>query len=256
MRRLALTFALVAFLAASAGETVAEPVQRGHLRVSFSAAFNPKRLPRAGAAPISVELGGRISTTDGTDPPGLRQIEIAINRHAILDPTAVPTCRLDEIQPSSTAYARRVCASARVGEGSFDAAVVIPEQSPYPSRGTVTAFNGVENGQPVILLHIYGTQPLPTSFTLPLRIGHGHGEFGRVLRGALPSVDVHVGFVTGISLRLDGRHGRAGNPYLAAGCPAPAGFRQAVFPLARVSFAFNGGPTLRSTLRRSCTASR
>lgn len=236
-------------------QALAETVPHGKLRVSFSGKLQPKRLPRAGKAPVSVQLGGRIYTTDGSDPPGLRRLQIAINGNGRLDPAAVPRCRLQDIQPASTEYAQRVCGAAKVGEGSFSAAVAIPGQAPYPSRGTVTAFNGSEGGRPVIYLHIYGTRPLPTSFTLPLQIRKGHGTFGTVLTGSLPSVDVHVGFVTGISLRLDGGASRRdAHPYLSAGCPAPKGFPGAVFPLAKVSFAFAEGPTLGTTLVRSCRA--
>ncbi|HSC21375.1 MAG TPA: hypothetical protein VLC07_06565 [Solirubrobacterales bacterium] len=231
----------------------AETVPHGKLRVSFSGKLQPNRLPRKGAKAIAVAVGGRIYTTDGSDPPPLRRIAIAINANGHLDPAAVPSCRLRQIQPASTEYARRVCGAAEVGEGTFSASVAIPEQAPYPSRGIVTAFNGREGGRPVIYLHIYGTRPLPTSFTLPLQIRPGHGQFGTVLTGDLPSVDAHVGFVTGISLRLDGgdSHGTR-RPYLSAGCPAPDGFPGAIFPLARVSFGFAQGPTLGTTLVRNC----
>lgn len=252
MRRLAFLIPLLAALLMATEDGRTETEQEGTLRVAFTARLMPKELPRHGTAPIDVELGGRISTTDGSDPPGLRRIEIGINRRGHLHPRALPRCRLDRIQPATTAYARQVCSTSRVGTGSFSAAVVIPGQAPYPSEGTVTAFNGVERGHPVILLHIYGTRPVPTSFTLPLRIGRGRGDFGTVLRGTLPSVDVGVGFVTGISLRLEGRRG--GKRYLTAGCPAPKGFPGAVFPLVRAGFSFAAGPTLRSTLLRSCRA--
>jgi hypothetical protein len=234
----------------------AEVAQKGNLRVSYSGSLAPKRLPRQGVAPVAVELGGRIITTDGLDPPALKQIEIAINHNGRLDPSARPICRLEQIQPASTSYARQVCGAARVGEGTFDASVAIPEQAPYPSRGTVTAFNGVERGKPVILLHIYGSEPVPTSFTLPLTIARGRGAFGTVLRGRLPLVDVHVGFVTGISLRLEGGGGSGRRPYLAAGCPAPKSFSSAVFPLLRARFSFADGRSLQSTLVRSCGARR
>lgn len=231
----------------------AEVVPHGKLRVSFFGKLRPDRLPRKGAAPISVQFGGRIYTTDGSDPPALRRLEIAINSHGHLNPAAVPRCRLDQIQPAGTDYARRVCGAAQVGQGTFSAAVSIPGQAPYPSRGTVTAFNGREGGRPVILLHIYGTRPLPTSFTVPLRIKRGRGQFGTVLSGELPLVDAHVGFVTGISLRLDGGASRSSRrPYLSAGCPAPKGFPVVPFPLAKASFAFAHGPTLATTLVRHC----
>jgi len=230
-----------------------ELVQKGNLRVSFRGTLRPKKLPRQGTAAITVRVGGRIFTTDGADPPGLTQISIAINRRARLDPAARPSCTYDQIQPSTTAYARKVCAGARVGEGTFSASVAIPEQAPYPSQGTVTAFNGTDAGRPVIFLHIYGTEPLPTSFTLPLRMSRGSGQFGTVLTGQLPSVDAHVGFVTGIALELDGGS-RSGRPYLAAGCPAAKGFPGAIFPLTRAEFRFADGRKLRSTLVESCTA--
>lgn len=250
-RRAALAAALLALLAAASGAARAEIAQKGSLRVSFSGNLAPKKLPREGRAAVAVSLGGEISTTDGSDPPGLRRIEIAINREGRLDPGALPACRLEQIQPASTAYARRACAAARVGEGSFSASVSIPEQAPYPSRGVVTAFNGLQDGRPVIFLHVFGSEPLPTSFTLPLSISPGRGTFGTVLRGTLPTLDSHVGFVTGISLRLD-RGGSRSRPYLSAGCPAPAGATLAAYTLARLRFAFADGATLGSPLVRGC----
>lgn len=252
-RRLLALVAIAAAVSALSSHALGEVAQKGNLRVNFSGSFSPKKLPRDGFAPIGVSLGGNITTTDGADPPGLGRIEIAINRHGHLDPTALPTCSLDQIQPASTAYARRVCRRARVGEGRFNAAVSIPEQAPYPSAGVVTAFNGVEHGRPVVFLHIYGTEPLPTSFTLPLSISRGKGTFGTILRGTLPSVDAHVGFVTGLTLTLN-RVSRRGKSYLSAGCPAPKGFSGAVFPLLRASFLFNEGPTLSESLVRRCRA--
>jgi hypothetical protein len=256
MKRLRLlaaaTIGTLALIGAS--QAIGETAQKGNLRVSFSGALNPKQLPRHGTAPIAVRIGGRISTTDGGDPPGLERIEMAINRAGRFDPRALPACRLDQIQPASTSYARRVCGSARVGDGAFSASIAIPEQSPYPSQGTVTAFNGVVGGRPVILLHIYGAQPVPTSFTLPLEFRRGSGRFSVALRGDLPTVDTHVGFVTGISLQLDGGPAAGKHPYLSAGCPAPQGFGGALFPLARASFTFADGRALSSTLVRRCSA--
>jgi hypothetical protein len=232
----------------------AEVVQRGRLRVSFEGEIRPSALPRQGAAPISVRLGGRITTADRSAPPQLRRLTVAINREGRLDYAGLPACRLDEIQPATTANALRACGPSKVGEGSFSANVVIPRQSPFPSEGKVVAFNGLEDGHPVIFAHVYGTEPVPTSYTLALRIKRSKGAFGTVLSASLPEVTSDVAFVTGISLELDRRYryrGRA-HSYLAAACPAPRGFPGVVFPLARVSFAFTGGKVLGSTLIRSC----
>jgi hypothetical protein len=251
-----LCIALAALLAlclgtgASAGTEI---VQKGTLRVSFLGGIAPKRLPRVGSRAVSVRFGGKISTTDGSDPPPLEALELAINRNGHIDPGAVPACEVSEIQPSTTAYALSVCGASKVGHGTFAAAVSVPEQSPFPSTGTVTAFNGVQAGRPVILLHIYGTEPLPTSLTVPLTIGRGKGQFGTTLRGKLPSVEADVGFVTGISLQLE-RAGSRRRPYLAAGCPAPKGFSEALFPLARAGFVFAGAQKLHATLTETCRA--
>ena len=63
--------------------------------------------------------------------------------------------------------------------------------------------------------------------------------------------------MTGLSmtLRRSFRFRGTRHSYLSAGCPAPAGFHGAVFPLARTSFAFAGHRTLTSVLNRTCKVS-
>jgi len=254
MRRIGSALAALLLCLALAVAAEGEIAQHGNVRVTFTGALSPKRLPRHGSAPVSVRLGGRISTLDGGNPPPLRAIELEINRNGHLDPRALPACRLAQIQPGTTQYARRVCGRSKVGEGSFSAAVAIPGQAPFPSKGAVTVFNGVEGGRPVLLLHVYGSEPVPTSLTVPLAMRRERGTFGTLLRGQLPSVEANVGFVTGISLQLGGSAAKGRRPYLSAGCPAPKGFASVSFPLARMTFVFAGAPALRETLTRSCGA--
>lgn len=255
MRRLALAAAALSLLALvplAWGETA----QKANLRVHFSARISPTKLPRQGRAPIGVTVGGRIVTLDGAPPPQLQAIRIEINRAGRLDPGDLPSCTYEEIQPSTTAAAQRACGPARIGEGSFAANVVIPEQSPFPSAGKIVAFNGLEAGRPVILAHVYGTVPVPLSYTLVLRMARGKGTWGTVLSAKLPEVTSDVAYITSISLTLNRRFLRAGKTrgYVSADCPAPRGFPGAVFPLARASFAFGAAGTLSSTMIRSCRA--
>jgi hypothetical protein len=252
-------------LLAVAAPASAETAQRGSLRVAFSGRVSPKALPRHGSAPVAVTVGGRISTLDGSRPPQLQGIEIAVTRFGRFDTADLPSCTYEEIQPSTTAGAMAACGRAKVGEGSFSASVVIPEQSPFPSQGKIVAFNGrVPCGssgagtctRPAILAHVYGTEPVPLSYTLVLRMSHGHGIWGTVLSASLPEVTPDVAYVTGLSLTLDRRFTRDGRAhgYVSAGCPAPPGFPGAVFTLARASFTFAGAGTLSSPLPRSCNA--
>jgi hypothetical protein len=233
----------------------AEIAQKGDLRVTFDGNFSPHALPRANVKPISVSVSGRISTSDGAPPPQLRKILIAINRQGRLDYKGLPVCHLRQIQPSTNSGALAACRSALVGSGSFSADVKLPQQSPFPSSGKVLAFNGVIKGRPVILAHVYGTEPIPTSYTLPFAINSAKGTFATALSVDLPQVTSDWGFVTGISITL-GRsftsHGHT-RGYLSASCPAPKGFPGVVFPLAKASFVF-AKKTLTSTLTRSCGA--
>ncbi|HMJ73819.1 MAG TPA: hypothetical protein VK471_10700 [Solirubrobacterales bacterium] len=234
----------------------AELVQEGAVRVALSGSLSPKRLPRHGTAPISVSIGGHISSTSSAGPPQLQEVTFAFNRVGSLDLGGLPRCRLGHISPSTTQEALLACSGALVGEGHFSANVRFPEQSPFPSKGKVLAFNGVLRGSPVIFAHIYGTEPVPTSYVLPLLIHRGKGMFATVMSASLPHATGEWGYVTGLDLKL-GRtyssHGKS-HSFLSAGCPAPKGFPGALFPLVRTSFAFAGGKALTATLTRSCKA--
>ena len=230
-------------------------VQKGALRINFDGSLTPHALPRTGSAPVRVAVGANITTTDGSNPPQLRQITIAINREGHFNPQGLPLCRLSQIQPSSTASALRACRASLVGQGSFSAKVLLPEEAPFPSNGKVYAFNGTYNGRPAILAHVYGTNPVPTSYTIPFVVSPSKGTFGTTLNASLPQVTSEWGYVTGLQMTL-GRtfssHGKR-RSYLSAACPAPKGLSVVPFPLARASFAFPG-KTLTSILTRTCRA--
>lgn len=251
--RLALTGALCLVLLV-AGAAPAEVIQRGSVRVVLDGAIAPKRLPRDGGAPVKVTVGTRISAAADAAAPRLRRIEIAINRHGRIDPSGLPLCEVDDIQPATTAKALQACRGALVGHGRFLAQVAVSRQSAFPSEGRIVAFNGTYRGRPAILAHVYGSDPLPTSLTLPFVLGKASGIFGTKLTATLPYSD--DGYVTGIELILDRvftyRGERRG--YASASCPAPKGFPGAVFPFAKATYSFVGGPTLSSTLVRSCKA--
>lgn len=248
----AVMLALAALLASSPAS--AEVSQKRGVRVAVEGSIKPSRLPRRGAAPVAVSFAGRIGSSRSGEPPQLREISIAINRHGHLDTRGLPRCRIRRIDPSTTRDAIAVCRSSLVGEGGFSANVKLPEQSPFPSQGKVLAFNGRFRGRPAVLVHIFGTSPVPTSIVLPFAISSTRGTFGTELTASLPRVTGDWGFVTGIGMTLSRRYSYRGkrHSYMSAACPAPSGFRRVFFPLARTSFAFAGGPTVTSTLTRSC----
>ena len=234
--------------------TQAVIVQRHGIKVSFEGKLAPKKLPRDRSAPVRVAVGAKIAGAEGKDPPQLREISIAINRYGRFDPTGLPVCTERDIQPATTQNALKACRSSLVGVGSFEAKVLLSQQSPFPAKGKMYAFNAIVNGKPAILAHVYGTQPVPTSFTFPFVLKPSKGTFGTVLSAQLPHATGGSGFITGLSMNLGRNFSYRGKrrSYLSASCPAPKGFHKAVFPLARAGFAFKGGRRLSSTLERSC----
>ena len=91
-RRAAALAVFATLLASTAAAVRAEIVQQGNLRVTTSGKLSPSRLPRHGAAPIAVTVGGRIATADGTLPPQLRSMRIELNRHGRLETAGLPDC--------------------------------------------------------------------------------------------------------------------------------------------------------------------
>lgn len=233
----------------------AEVAQKQGVRVSVTGQMAPSRLPRRGRAPVAVKIGGRIASAIPSGLPQLQRLLIAINSHGHLSTNGIPRCRLGRIDPSTTAEARAACASSLIGEGSFSADVRLPEQSPFPSQGKVLAFNGRLRGRPAIFAHIYGTEPVPTSYVLPFLVKRTHGTYGTLLEGSFPQVTGEWGFVTGLSMTLGNSFSSAPGKqgYLSAGCPAPKGFNAAPFPLMRSRFSFAGGPDLVSVVTSTCT---
>jgi hypothetical protein len=251
LRIAALCLALLALgLAAPAA---GEIIQRGGVRVKLEGEISPRTIPRDGVAPVQVKVGATISPTDGKEtPPRLTRMAIAINSEGRLDATGLPVCRIEDIQPATNQKALAACRGALVGRGEFAAEVSLSNQGTYPSHGRILAFNGRYKGRPAIFAHVYGTEPVPTSVTLPFIVGHTGGTFGTTLTAALPEAE--NSYVTALSLVLSRRytdHGKL-RSYASAGCPAPKGFSGAVFPFAKVSFSFAGGSVLSSTLPGSC----
>ncbi len=233
----------------------AEVSQKDTVRVTVTGTLAPQALPRSGAAPVAVSVGGEIATTDQSAPPQLKSLRIEVNRNGRLDATGLPTCSYSSIQPASSARALSACRSSLVGQGRFSANIVLSGQDPYPTKGRLLVFNGRSHGKPVLLGQIYAPRPFATSFVFVFAIRHiAKGPYGTALEASLPRALGNWGYVTGIEMRLSRRYSYRGqrHSYISAGCPAPAGFTKVAFPLARTSFSFSGGVKLSSTLTRSC----
>jgi hypothetical protein len=252
-RRLATLVLLLAATGALAALARAEVIQSGDIRVNFRADFSPRSLPRERQAPITVEVGGNISTTDGSHPPPLRQLRVELNSAGQIESRGLPACTAASLQSTSSELALEHCRPALVGTGTFQAQLQF-SGAPILVDGRALVFNGVVHGRPGMLIHIYIAAPVRVTLVIPLAITRRGGRFGTVLTTNVPSLAGGFGSITELQLRVGRQYGYRGvrHSYLSAACAAPAGFPGAVFPFARGTFTFTGGRVLHTVLTRNC----
>lgn len=258
MRRRFVITALIAVLALGATAAYgAVRVVKDGLELTFDADFSPHSLPRDRGAPVSVEVSGRIATTDGTHPPPLRRLEVAIHRNGRLYSKGLPTCSAPILQSTSTKTAMERCGAALVGRGSFRAEVQLGKE--VVATGRILAFNSRRHGKPALLMHLFAGVPVRFTLIVPLTISHpGKGRFGTVLRASIPRLGGGLGSVTEINLTIHRRYAYAGKrrSYVSAACEAPAGFTAAPFVFARGTFDFEGHSQISESLEQICQVRR
>jgi hypothetical protein len=256
MRRRLPIFVLAALLALAAATIAWGAVAKsGKVLVHFNADFSPHALPREAASPIEVTIKGAVTTSDGSHPPPLQQLDVELNRNGRLYTNGLPSCPSASLQSTSSSEARARCGRALVGHGSFSADIALGDTKPVTSGGEILAFNGRRAGKPALLLHFFGGVPVRFTLVVPLRIGHRKdGAFGTVLRARIPQLANGFGSITQINLSLGRSWSFAGKrrSYLSAACNAPKGFTQVPFPFARARFRFQDRPDVSSTLIKSC----
>jgi hypothetical protein len=254
MRRRLVTLALLlVVMGGLAAVARAEVIQSGDLRVNFQVNFTPNSLPREQLAPIAVEVGGKISTTDGSRPPALRQMRIELNSAGKIESRGLPACTASALQSTSSEAALARCKPAQVGTGTFEAQLRFGGE-PIAVDGRALVFNGRVGGQAGMLIHIYIATPVRVTLVVPLKISRRPGRFGTVLTTNVPELASGFGSITELALKIGRQYNFGGvrRSYLSAACEAPAGFPGGVFSFARGTFAFTGGQTIHTVLTRSC----
>jgi hypothetical protein len=249
--------AIAAALAAALALTAvarAEQDQSGNLIASFHGGIAPVKLPRTEPVPVSVQMGGKIKTTDRSTPPKLERIILQINSNGKIQTKGLPTCSLGKLESVSGASAKRSCAAALIGHGNVTSRVSLPGQGAFASNGALLAFNGTYKGRPAVLSQVESGPPLPLTYVIVFEVKKKGGTFGTELVGTLPDIASEYGYISAFDLSLGATYSFHGKKmsYASADCPAPAGFPGAVFPFAKASYEFADGRTLSSKLERQC----
>lgn len=255
MRRRLVWLGSAVGLLAAASLAQAAVIQEGGLRITVTSQIQPYKLPRDKPAPIAVFVAGHLAAPHGGIPPQLKRLTVEVNRNGLLQSKGLPTCRVAQIQPASTERALANCGEAVIGSGQFWAHIVLPDQGAYPTHGRLLIFNGREKGKPVLLTHIFTSNPFFSSFVLTFKIAQiKNGAYGTELSASLPEALGSWGYVDRIKLTLKRKYGYRGQQlsYFNSACPAPKGVPRVVFPLARASFDFAAGISLSAKVEKSC----
>jgi hypothetical protein len=254
MPRRAGALGLAVAILACASLAQAAVIQEGNLRITLLSQIQPNKLPRDKPAPIAVFVAGHLAAPHGGIPAQLQKMTVKVNRHGLLQSKGLPVCQIAQLQPASTERALANCGEAVIGSGQFWAHIVLPDQGAYGTRGRLLIFNGRENGHPVLLTHIFTSNPFFSSFVLTFAIKKIKGLYGTQLSASLPEALGSWGYVDRIKLTLKRKYTFKGKElsYFNSACPAPKGVKRIVFPLAEASFQFAEGLSLTTKVEKAC----
>jgi hypothetical protein len=254
MRRRAGALGIAVAILTCASMAGAAVVQEGNLRITLLSQVQPYKLPRNTPSPIAVFVAGHLAAPHGGIPAQLQKMTVKVNRHGLLQSKGLPVCQIAQLQPASTERALANCGDAVIGSGQFWAHIVLPDQGAYGTRGRLLIFNGRENGHPVLLTHIFTSNPFFSSFVLTFAIKKIKGLYGTQLSASLPEALGSWGYVDRIKLTLKRKYTFKGRElsYFNSACPAPKGVKRIVFPLAEASFDFAEGLSLTTKVEKAC----
>lgn len=247
--------AAVALLAVVVVPAAAEQAGTPEVVVSFDGKISPRRLPRHRPAPVSLELSGGVTGTEGNPPPQLQRIELAFGARGGLDTAGLPVCPRFRLRNATQRQALARCRGALVGRGRIDAEVPLNPADPIPAHAGVLVFNGISHGRPAAWLHAYTASP-PVSFVLPFYLRRqSTGAYGVLMRSPVRRALGRWPRLRSFEITLGRRYGTSGelHSYLNARCPLPPRFDHLAVPVARATYVFAPRPKrLTQPISRLC----
>lgn len=222
-RNLMLAIAASAMLAlgiaayANAAKTV---IQVGNLKLTFGSTISPKALPKAAYVPITTDIEGQVTTTDGTHPSAFRETVIDVDKDVKISVKGLPACKPGQLEAQDTKAAKRVCGTTVLGSGLAHAEIAFPEQAPIKVASPITVFNGGEKGGKVtLLIHTFLTVPVPAAIVTTVTIAKKGAGLHSIAK--VPVVAGGSGSVLDFKFKLGRTYTYNGKKvgYLEARCP-------------------------------------
>jgi hypothetical protein len=254
MRKNVLRTAVLTVVAvlAMGGAALAIVLREGPIQVEAEGGFTPTTLPKHTTAPIMLHGEGKIGTTDGSLPPILKTLTIWFDKHGAVVTKGLPYCTKGKLAATTSATARRVCASSIVGEGSGTALIVFPEQKPFKATSPITLFNAApHNGNPTLLAHAYLSVPAPTTYIVPVEIQKvSNGPFGFRTEAQIPKIAGGYGIPLEGRIKIGKKWAYKGQQLSYANASCPSGKLQA-----KTEVEFTDATKLSGLILKTCKGS-
>lgn len=188
LRKIAVLGCLLAL--SSCATAYALMIEIGPLWVSATATMQPRELPKHGNAPITLSTVTRVGTHDGSTPPTLKTLLFYFDKHGTIDTKGLPRCTVRKLEGTTTAQARKRCASSFVGRGTVKTLVAMPSKAPFTMTSALSLFNGPPTGgNPTLIAHGYETVPSPKALLVSIPIERvSHGRYGFRAQVEMPEI--------------------------------------------------------------------
>lgn len=209
-KRLTLAVAMAASIAlavSGVAAAVQSPVLTGPNgnTQSIGIKFSPQKLPKAKAAPVTLDVSTATTTTtnpNGVPVPAVQAI-VDFPKDVKLFSKGYPSCSATELENTSAEVALSACKAAEIGGGEGTALLPVGTKV-FPVTTTITAFNGApQGGKPVILLHTYSEVPIQTTLVLVgVVTNYGKEGYGPRLTVTIPLIGGGAGAITGFHVNI------------------------------------------------------
>ncbi len=191
------------------------------LNVSAGGSAFPRKLPANEYAPVTWSPFLKITTSDGTHPPALRELVVDIDKNVRLNATGFPTCRGTALEERSSKGALEACRAAFLGEGKAHVEIAGAEGAPELLATRLLVFNGGQrNGAEKLLIHAYLGEPGPTAVVTRIVAQKKGGGFHATAE--VPVIADGLGSLVDLTFELGKTYSYKGKKvgYFEARCPA------------------------------------
>ena len=248
IRALAVAVAAVGVMAALVASASGITIKAGNIEATFDGKISPTKFPKKEKAPLTLELSGKLKTTDGSHIAAAKTISLDFDKAGELFTKGLPSCTVGQLESTITAQAEKTCKDALVGKGTVTADISLPEQAPFGASGPLLIFNGSKGNKQSLILHVYAHVPAPTTFVVPVTIKKEGGKYGTNAFIKVPTIVSGAGSVTSFKAKIGKKWTTAGQKesLLNTSCPTGSLFVHG-------DFAFADGTKMSGTFSKPCT---